>query len=310
MQSMEDWMDIGIALPQAGRYASREAIVRVAQEAERIGYASVWVLERLLRPTSPVTLAPGSPPAPFPEHYATVFDPLETLAYVAAKTERIKLGTSVIVALWHVPVLLARRLATLDQLSGGRVIAGLGQGFLAEEFEAANVPPRRRGSGMEEFVAALRATWGPDPVSFSGRFYRIPESQIGPKPVQPGGPPLIVGGFSPPAIERAARIADGFNAGIMSWEGLEQAVDLFRGSARAAGRDPDVLQIVVRANVRISEQPWAADRPPLSGSPEQISEELDRLRGMGINHVFFDMNFAPTPIDEQLRLMERLHAAA
>lgn len=238
-------MEIGVALPQLGRHDSRAAIVEVAQAAEEPGYASVWVLERMLRPTFPVEL-PGSglPAAPLPEFYATVYDPIETLTYVAAKTERVKLGASVLIALWHAPVVLARRLATLDQLSGGRVIAGLGQGWGKEEFEAANVPLKRRGSGLAEFVAALRAVWGPDPVQFAGRSYRIPESEIGPKPLQPGGPPIILGAFAPPAIERAARIADGFNPGAWSWEMLEQAVGLFRMAAQAAGRDPAALPIV------------------------------------------------------------------
>ena len=133
-----------------------------------------------------------------PESYANVYDPLETLAYVAAKTERIRLGTSIIDVLFHAPVILARRFATLDNLSGGRLIAGLGQGYSPEEFAAANVPMSRRGAGFEEFIEAMRAAWGPDPVRFSGRFYEIPESQINPKPVQEGGPPFS----SPPCRSR------------------------------------------------------------------------------------------------------------
>ncbi len=263
-------MDIGIALPQIGPSASPEAIARVAQEAERMDYASVWVLERLLRPTHAINGSGGSP-APMPKYYATVYDPLETLTYVAAKTKRIKLGTSIINALFHVPVVLARRFATLDQFSGGRVIAGLGQGWLEDEFETANVPLKRRGSGMEEFINAMRAVWGPDPVSFSGRFYHIPESEIGPKPVQPDGPPIIMGSFTPGSLERCARIADGLNPIATSWEVLEQTVGTFRSLAKAAGRDPDKLLIVVRANSSLSEKPITGQRSPLSGSVEQIS---------------------------------------
>ncbi len=197
-------MEIGIALPHFGPYATRETITRVAQEAEQRGFGSVWALERMLRPTRPIPWI-GGRVALMDEPYATSYDPIETLTYVAARTERIKLGTSVIDALFHVPITLARRLATLDQLSGGRVIAGLGQGSVEDEFRAANVPLKRRGRGLEEVVAAMRAVWGPDPVSFAGRFYTIPESQIGPKPAQPGGPPIIIGGMAPAAIERAAR---------------------------------------------------------------------------------------------------------
>jgi alkanesulfonate monooxygenase SsuD/methylene tetrahydromethanopterin reductase-like flavin-dependent oxidoreductase (luciferase family) len=110
----------------------------------------------------------------------SVYEPIETLAYVAAKTERIKLGTSIVNAPFHVPVVLARRFATLDQMSGGRAIAGLGQGWMDQEFETANVSRKLRGEGVAEFVAAMRAAWGPDPVSFEGRPYRIPPSKINP----------------------------------------------------------------------------------------------------------------------------------
>lgn len=299
-------MDIGIALPQFGENASPAAIVRVAQEAERMDYASVWVLERLLRPTRPMAQAPGMPEAPLPQYYANVYDPIETLTYVAAKTERIKLGTSIINALFHVPVVLARRFATLDQFSNGRVIAGLGQGWMQDEFETANVPLKRRGSGMEEFVAAMRAAWGPDPVSYNGRFYHISESDIGPKPVQAGGPPILIGAYSPASLERAARFADGSNPGAWNWEMLEQGIQSFLSMVQAAGRDPKKMLIVVRANGQLSEKLLPDPRPMLSGTVEQIREDIARLEQIGANHVFFDLNTSHTPIDDQLRFLERL----
>jgi probable F420-dependent oxidoreductase len=303
-------MELGIALPQFGQHATPEAIVQVAQAAERLGYASVWVQDRLLRATSPRTPYVGIPGTPWPEGYRTVYDPIETLTFVAARTERIKLGTSVIDALFHVPVVLARRLATLDRFSGGRVLAGLGQGWADDEFFAANVPPSRRGAGLEEFIAALRAAWGPDPVQFSGRFYQIPAAEIGPKPLQPGGPPILLGAFAPAAMERAGRIADGLNPIAVSWDMLEGFVNQFRDAARAAGRNPDSLPIVVRANNQVSDQPLGDDRGPFSGSVDQIRADLDRSSRLGLNHVFFDMNFAETPVEVQLRLLEQLSPAA
>src|SRR5262249_52640443 len=133
----------------------------------------------------------------------------ETLSYVAAKTERIKLGTSIITAPFHVPVILARRFATLDQLSGGRVLAGLGQGWMEHEFAAANVSMRDRGKKVEEFITAMRAAWRPDPVNYQGRFYQIPPSNNSPKPLQEGGIPILLGTFAKAGIERAARMTDG-----------------------------------------------------------------------------------------------------
>jgi len=121
-------MEFGFALPQTGSIASTDAIASAAEEAERRGYATVWVLERLLRPLDQRT-ASGAPGRSMPEAYAVAYDPLETLAFVAARTSRIRLGTSIMVVPFHVPVLLAKRFATLDQLSGGRVVAGLGLGW-------------------------------------------------------------------------------------------------------------------------------------------------------------------------------------
>jgi probable F420-dependent oxidoreductase len=278
-------------------------ITRVAQEAEQMGFGSVWVLERMLRPTHPIQQFGRL--ALMDEPYAISYDPLETLTFIAAKTERIKLGTSVIDALFHAPVTLARRLATLDQLSGGRVIAGLGQGSVQDEFTAANVPIKRRGSGLEEIIAALRAVWGPDPVSFSGRFYTIPESQIGPKPVQPGGPPIVIGGIAPAAIERAARIADGLNPVGVSFEMLDKSINTFRNAARAAGRDPDALMIVVRLNGKA----MGPDRPILTGTIQEMSKDISRLRRLGVNHAFLDLNFASTPLEGFLRWMEQVQQA-
>jgi len=302
-------MEISIALPHTGKFASPETIAYAAEEAERRGYAAVWVLERLLRPIDSRP-SPEKPSTTMPESYANVYDPLETLAYIAAKTERIKLGTSIIDALFHMPAILARRFATLDRLSGGRLIAGLGQGYSPEEFAAANVPMSRRGAGFEEFIEAMRAAWGPDPVHFSGRFYEIPESQINPKPAQEGGPPVIIAAMQKPAVERAGRLGFGLNPLAPSWEALEAAVSAFREAAHAAGHDPAVLLLVVRANTVVGEEIAENERPPLGGSPEQVAEDLERLREMQVDELFFDMNRFSIPVEEQFQALERLRAVS
>ncbi|GAA5039293.1 putative F420-dependent oxidoreductase [Thermocatellispora tengchongensis] len=300
-------MRLGIALPQRGKDVSAEDIARVAREAEAMGLDSVWVMDRLLRPLRPVRLLPDAPAEPLPEYYATVFDPIETLTYVAALTERVLLGTSAVNALFHPPVVLARRLATLDRLSGGRVIAGLVQGWLEEEFTAAGVPRSRRGEGLAEHVAAMRAVWGEDPVHFEGRFYRIPESQIGPKPLQPGGIPILIGCSSPsggPGGERAGRIADGLHPYHWTREPLAAEIAAFRAAARAAGRDADALPIVARADGRLSGTPLAErDRPLFTGTLEQWEDDLAYVRELGVGHVFFDIE---APVEEQLRTMRTL----
>ncbi len=302
-------MELGIALPQWGRHATPEVIVEVAEAAEALGYASVWVQERLLRPLQPRTGYGGTPGQPIPEAYRTVYEPIVTLTYVAARTVRIRLGTSVLDAPFHVPVVLGRRLASLDQFSHGRLIVGLGQGWSEDEFLTTNVPPSRRGAGFEEFIAALQAVWGPDPVEFHGRFYQIPQSEINPKPLQPGGPPLLLGGFAPAAIARAARLGLGFNPIAIGWEFLESMVATFRTEAQASGRDPSTLPIVVRANIRFSAEALGPDRGAFNGSAAQIREDLKRAEGMGLNHVFFDLGFGEAPIADYLRLLEQLRPA-
>jgi probable F420-dependent oxidoreductase len=300
-------MELGITLPTSGPYASPQAIVQMAQAAERLGYAAIWTYERLLYPLGDIP-QPGGSPRPLPEHYKSTYEPIETLAYVAGCTTSIKLGISVLCAPFHVPVMLARRLATLDQFCNGRVIAGLGQGWIAQEFVAANVSLKRRGSGVEEFIAALRAAWAPNPVSFEGRFYHIPASHIDPKPIQPGGIPILMGAFAPSAIERAARIADGLNPIATSFDMLQGMVGRFRKAARSAGRDPTRLKIMVRANVPITDTAMAVRRPFLGGAPEQIADDLQQAQELAIDQVFFT-NMLQPPLDGQIQLLERLQRA-
>jgi probable F420-dependent oxidoreductase len=299
-------MELGISLPTSGRLATPAHIARIAQEAERLGYAALWTYERLLRPLADVPQM-GGPPRPVPEAYRLVYEPLETLSYVAALTERIKLGTSVVDALFHPPVVLARRYATLDQLSGGRVIAGLGQGWMPQEFETANVPMRRKGAGLDEVVAAMRACWGPDPVSYKGRFYRIAPSEVNPKPVQEHLP-ILIGAMTPAGVQRAARIADGLNPIAVSADVLLGLTNGFREAAVGIGRDPASLTVYARANVPMTAEPLGADRPYLGGSPAQIAEDLARLEGSGVDHVLF-ASTAATDVDEQVRLLAELQDA-
>ena len=293
-------MKLGLSLPTAGTTASTEAITEVAEGAERLGLDSVWAFERLLAPTGDVRL--GEHTFPMPEVYRTVYSPLEVLAFAAARTSRVRLGTSIVLALLHNPVSLARSLATLDQLSNGRVVAGLGQGWLEAEFEAAGTPLRRRGAGFVEFIDVMRAVWGPDPVSFDGRFYQVAESRVNPKPVQPGGPPLLAAAEVPASIRRTAQLGLGFNPVWQSWEALEGTVTAFRDAAREAGRDPDELPVVLRVNQPFTDTPTGDEASP-AGSPEQVAEALPRLERLGVTEVFWGMEFQA---EEQLQLMGRL----
>jgi len=306
-RSDESSVAVGIALPQYGTIASPKTILLAAEEAEKMGLASLWVSDRLLLPTRPKETFDGDP---WPEIFATVYDPIEMLTFAAARTRKVKLGTSVLSALFQNPVTLARRFATLDRLSDGRAIAGIGQGDFRDEFEAANVPIKRRGRGFEEFARAMRAVWGPDPVSFTGDFYNIPESRIGPKPVQPGSIPLLLGAFAPASLERAARIADGIMpaAGRSTTVGmLSQTINNFHDMVRRAGRNPEEMKWILRVHNPLTEEKATEPRTLLGGTPEQAAEDLPRLKELGIDHVFYDMNHpAHVPINTQLVLLRKL----
>jgi probable F420-dependent oxidoreductase len=296
-------MKIGIGLPTAGAFASPANIARVAREAENLGFASVWTFERLLRPLEPVSMY-GGPAQPVPDVYRSVYEPLETLSWVAAQTSRVRLGTSVIDALLHPPVVLARRFATLDQLSGGRVVAGLGQGWMPQEFETANVPMKRMGAGMDEAVEAMRACWGPDPVSYDGRFYRIAESELNPKPVQ-DRIPVLLGSMTPAGIERAARIADGLNPIALSAAQIRETVAAYRSLA------PPTATVVARANTGFSAEPMGEDRPYLGGSPEQVAADLADLEDAGVDEVLLStIGRSRHDFVTELRLLERLRETA
>src|SRR5262249_9038834 len=245
--------------PQVGPAAGPQAIMHVAQRAEALGYDSVWVTERLLYPLKPQTPYPGTPDGSLPEVYKTVFDPLETLTFVAAQTKRIAVGTSVLNMPFYNPVLLARRLTTLDVLSGGRLRVGLGQGWSKDEYDAVGSAPRGLGRRADEFIQVLKTVWTTDPVEFHGRYFQIPASIIQPKPVQKPHPPLYLAAYSPGALKRAATLANGWNPTGVPLDGMKQMMAGLKEMAKAAGRDPASVELVVRANLAIAQQAVGED---------------------------------------------------
>ena len=284
---------VGVGLPIVGPHAGPGAIAQVAEAADRLGFHSVSLAERLLLPVSPdAQNAYGLPDWPF-------YDALDTLAWVAARTGRVRLRTDVIIPLFQQPVVLARRLATLDRLSDGRMEAGVALGWLPEEFTATGVPPGGRGARFEECVAALRACWGPDPVVFDGRHYRIPPSKIGPKPVQ-GTIPLAIGAVSRAAVERAARIGDGLTLAFRSWDDFREQLSWYRD---AGGQGAVILRggpMLVDAEHPTPPQTWTED---------QIVENLAVVAAEGVGEFVWDLNIAEYEPARQVELMEALASA-
>jgi len=286
-------MRVGFGLPHTGQAASPEAIVRVAQQAEQLGYDSLWVYERFLFPVDPQVPYVGSADGAYPDVFKTVLDPIETLTYAAAHTRRVALGTSVLDMPYYNPVLLARRLTTLDVLSGGRLRVGLGLGWCKDEFDAAGRPMKNLGRFADEFIAVLKAIWTTDPAEFHGEFFTLPRSIIQPKPVQKPHPPIYLGAFSAGALKRAATVSDGWNPVFLPIEVMRQMTEALKTMAREAGRDPDQVQVIVRANVHKTNEPLGDQRPAFSGSLDQIKADIRATEELGADEIFLDPTFSP-----------------
>jgi len=301
-------MRLGFALPQIGPVAGPDALVTVAQRAEALGFDSLWVLDRMLCPVNPRTPYPASRDGALPELYKRVLDPLETLTFVAAHTRRAALGTSVLNLPWYPPVLLARRLTTLDILSGGRLRVGFGIGWSLDEYEAAGAPWQERGKRADEIIDALKTIWTTDPVEFQGKYYRIPKSFIGPKPVQKPYPPIYMAAYTPSALKRVAKEANGWFPVGIPLAGVAQMFEGIKGMAREAGRDPAALELVVRANVEFSDTPINKDRADFTGTLEQIAVDVAETRKLGAAEIVFDVQFSSDveTVDDIVARMEQL----
>ena len=281
-------MRLGFCLPQTGPMAGPQALITVAQRAEAIGFESLWVSERLLWPLDPRTPYPASRDGRLPEQAKIQLDPLETLTFVAAHTRRARLGTSVINLPFHNPLILARRFATLDVLSGGRACVGLGNGWSADEFEAAGVPARGRAKRTDEALAILKAVWTTDPVEFTGEHFRVPKSFVQPKPIQKPHPPIYYAAFTPAAMRRVALEADGWNPAGIPVDAMASILRSLRESAEQAGRNPSALELVVRANLFMVERPFPAERAVFTGNADQIAADIAATRAIGAAEIFFE----------------------
>jgi probable F420-dependent oxidoreductase len=284
-------MKVGMFLPQVGEYATKENILYIAKEAEKEGINSVWVLDRLLWPLNPQTPYAASPDGTLPAEFQNVLDPLTILTYVAGVTKRISLGTSIIDMFFQNPVVLAKRFATLDILSDGRTIAGLGIGWSKDEYEVSGVPYKDKGTRADEFLQVLRKIWTDEVVEFNGQFYKIPASKIGPKPLQQPHPPILLGGFSPKTFSRIVNYANGWIgvAGFGPLEQLEQVINDLKENARKIDKDPSNIGIYIGSYPNVLESPVASNktRSPMTGTIEQIGSDIEQIKAMGTNHIFF-----------------------
>jgi probable F420-dependent oxidoreductase len=276
-------VEIGFAPPVSGSWATPENIVHVARRAEQLGYASMWTFQRLLSPVD----------GRWGQMYRSVQDPVVTLGFLAAHTERLRLGTAVVNLPFIPPVVLAKQLATLDVLSRGRLDVGLGLGWADEEFAATGADMRHRGRQAEEYVHVLRTLWTDDAAEHDGTFYRVPRMRLDPKPVQRPGPPILFGGHAPVALRRVGRLADGWISGSQAdLTAIGGSIETARAAAAEAGREPTSLRFVCRGAMRVRPA-GAPDRKPLTGTLDEIRGDFAELADKGVTELFIDLNFDP-----------------
>lgn len=304
---MEDTVELGFNLPQIGKGASPDSIKVVAQRCEELGYRTIWGLERILRPLNPQTRYASRPDGTFAPQYGNVYDGLEALTWAAAFTKRIRLGMSVLVLPWHPPIDTARRVATLDNLSGGRVDLGVGSGWSKDEYDAAGIPFERRAGRMKEYLQALRTLWGPDPVEHSGEFYRIPLGEAGPKPVQQPLP-LYYATTHRLGYRMLAAYCEGWNPQRLTARQIQEISADLRAMLRENGRDPATLRIAYRVNMPVIAEPPVGDHMPFKGPLEQFPDDLAALAEAGVDEVHFETAFLPDveTTDDYLRWAEKL----
>lgn len=311
-------MKVGLVLPQAGQQATRENVIQMAKNAESEGFDSLWVFERLLWPINPQTPYVGTPDGSLPIEYQIMLDPLETLTYVAANTNKIALGTSVMDMLFHNPVILARRFATLDILSEGRSIAGFGIGWSKDEYQASNIPFQNRGKRADEFIQVLKRIWTDDVVEFKGKYYSIPASKIGPKPIQKPHPPVYLGGFSPNTFSRIVNYdTNGWLAVVGGpLEYLDNTIKTIKDIANKANKDPNKFKVILLAHLNVALDSKGQSttttnedqRFPFTGTIDQIGNDIKRIKQMDIDHIIFGYVFVPIgrDVNKMLDLTKQL----
>lgn len=274
---------VGLCLPQLGEGLTAEILQEFCRRAEEHGYTTLWVQDHFMWPLEPRRGYAGRAGAPIPPQYQSVLAPTELLAAVATWTTSARVGTSILVAGNHWPAQLAGRLATIDILSGGRLAVGLGVGWSTEEHDACGTDITRRGERMDDFVPALLACWGDDPVNHDGPFFSVPPTIVRPKPLQRPHPPLLSGMWSAAGLERTRLHFDGWNpAGMVPAETKVIVDDL--NSRRPAGMNP--LTVHHRAFAQFPLAPT-----PAGDVVARLAEESAEAAGYGFDDFILEHNF-------------------
>jgi probable F420-dependent oxidoreductase len=285
-------VEFALALPNYRPGASREGIEAAVETCRRLGWRSVWTTDHILPEPSEASA-----------DYATNFEALSTLAYVGGLDDRIRLGTSVVVVPLRNAVVLAKEIATIDALTGGRLTIGVGVGWNRTEFGNVGVGDRfrRRGAYLDESIFLWRHLWSGEQGPFEGRFHRFEDVRFRPLPAQGAKLPIWVGGRSEPALRRAGRLGDGYQQSAASSAQLAVRAPVVLAAAEDASR----LRPVLSARIRVAFGPHEGPAYLLAGTPEQMRIELRAFVAAGASHLLIDLQ--ETDPERHTALFERFH---
>lgn len=286
-------MKIGCFIPHMGEYTGPEVISKAAQHAEKLGFDSAWVTERLLFPVDPKNPYAAEPDGRLPEAYRRVFDPVLALTWAAAATKKIRLGTSVLDMPFYNPVVLGRSLTSLDVLSGGRLNVGVGLGWSDDEMEAAGTTHHQRGARADEFIGVLHNMWKDNPAAFAGRFYNLPKSYFDLRPVQQPHPPIYMAAFAPQALSRVARLADYYHPVGMPFDGIKAMFGSIQTMAQEHRRAPGDVKLSIRGNLHLTDSAAGEGRWPFTGNKDEVKQDIAAARELDPAELVIDVTFSP-----------------
>ena len=313
-------MKYGFTLPGRGPMATPENMGVIARHGEELGYFCLLASDHIVVPREISSTYPYTEGGEFPGSVSgEALEQLTVLAFVAGQTKTIRLGTSVNIVPHRNPIVAAKAMATLDVLSGGRLIVGVGVGWMREEFEALGLPPfEERGEVTNEYIRAFKELWTSDNPTFEGKYCSFSNITFLPKPVQKPHPPIWVGGESRPAMRRAARLGNAWypigsnpQFPMVEPEQLAAGIDRLATYARRAGRDPAEIDVVYRTHYYELQKDGAApaftpseQRRPFTGSADLIAADIRKYQEMGVSHLMLGFDRLSPNLDDMLRTME------
>jgi probable F420-dependent oxidoreductase len=288
----------GLDVGTYGRLATPEPVLRLARLAEDMDFASVWVADHVVFPVSFASKYPYAKEGDFPSKLDDpLLEPIAILGVLAGATRRVRLGTAVLVMPYRNPVLQARQLVTIDQMSGGRIMLGAGVGWLEEEFEVLGFRQfKRRGKATDEAIEIFKAIARGGEVGYRGEIYDFEPVYSSPGSAQRPHPPVLIGGVADPALKRVARLGDGWLAVSLGPERLKVQLDRLQQLCTEAGRRYDSLKLVAKVFLNIGEakRNQHDEREPATGSAAEIIDDLKRMRDLGFGEIIVRVRNAPT----------------